>query len=118
MSWLPGPSPSGGSTNSHPSGTTFGATLSSSRFFVFSFSVFDQQFWQEANSISVELKKKVTFQFILLTKTLYSPFPADLLPIRDPDEEEERPPPRTVVGVEVQDLKNNATHFWSLEKLR
>ena len=87
-------------------------------FCLFYISVFDQQFRQEANSISVELKKKVTFQFILLTKTLYSPFPADLLPIRDPDEEEERPPPRTVVGVEVQDLKNNATHFWSLEKLR
>ena len=66
----------------------------------------------------MELKKKVTFQFVLLTKTLYSPFPADLLPIRDPDDDDERPPPRTVVGVEVQDLKNNATHFWSLEKLR
>ena len=36
---------------------------------------------------------------------------------RDPDEEEERIP-RTVVVVEVQDNKNNASHFWSLEKLR
>ena len=36
---------------------------------------------------------------------------------RDPDEEEERVP-KTVVVVEVQDNKNNANHFWSLEKLR
>jgi len=75
-------------------------------------------FLKEANSISVELKKKVQFQFVLLTNTLYSPFPPDLLPIRDPDDDDERSPPRTVVGVEVQDLKNNANHFWSLEKLR
>ena len=73
---------------------------------------------QEANAISVELKKKVSFQFVLMTNTLYSPFPPDLLPIRDPEDDDDRPPPRTVVGVEVQDLKNNATHFWSLEKLR
>ncbi len=36
---------------------------------------------------------------------------------RDPDEDEEAVP-RTVVVVEVQDNKNNASHFWSLEKLR
>ena len=36
---------------------------------------------------------------------------------RDPDDEEDRVP-RTVVVVEVQDNKNNATHLWSLEKLR
>lgn len=74
--------------------------------------------YQEANAISVELKKKVSFQFVLLTNTLYSPFPPDLLPIKDPDDDDDRPPPKTVVGVEVQDLKNNATHFWGLEKLR
>ena len=55
---------------------------------------------------------------MLLTNTLYSPFPPDLLPIKDPEDDDDRPPPRTVVGVEVQDLKNNATHFWGLEKLR
>jgi hypothetical protein len=38
---------------------------------------------QEANAISVELKKRVTFQFSLLSSTLYSPFPPDLLPIRN-----------------------------------
>ena len=31
---------------------------------------------QEANAISVELKKRVQFQFVLLTDTLYSPMPA------------------------------------------
>jgi len=29
-----------------------------------------------------------------------------------------RPLSKTVVGVEVQDLKNGATHYWSLDKLR
>ena len=79
---------------------------------------FYHYYLQEANSISVELKKKVQFQFVLLTNSLYSPFPPDLLPIKDPEDDEDRPPPRSVVGVEVQDLKNNATHFWSIEKLR
>ena len=33
-------------------------------------------FLKEANAISVELKKRVQFQFVLLTNTLYSPLPA------------------------------------------
>ena len=32
-------------------------------------------FLKEANAISVELKKRVQFQFLLLTDTLYSPLP-------------------------------------------
>ncbi|XP_017754855.1 PREDICTED: kinesin-like protein unc-104 isoform X4 [Eufriesea mexicana] len=75
-------------------------------------------FLKEANAISVELKKKVQFQFTLLTDTLYSPLPSDLLPAIDDDEEEERPFPRTIVAVEVQDTKNGATHYWTLDKLR
>ncbi|XP_032456660.1 kinesin-like protein unc-104 isoform X12 [Nasonia vitripennis] len=75
-------------------------------------------FLKEANAISVELKKKVQFQFTLLTDTLYSPLPPDLLPAVEDDEEEERPFPRTIVAVEVQDLKNGATHYWTLDKLR
>nr|XP_034175384.1 kinesin-like protein unc-104 isoform X13 [Osmia lignaria] len=75
-------------------------------------------FLKEANAISVELKKKVQFQFTLLTDTLYSPLPPDLLPAVDEDEEEERPFPRTIVAVEVQDTKNGATHYWTLDKLR
>ncbi|KAF7995732.1 hypothetical protein HCN44_006839 [Aphidius gifuensis] len=75
-------------------------------------------FLKEANAISVELKKKVQFQFTLLTDTLYSPLPPDLLPNVDDDDEEERPFPRTIVAVEVQDTKNGATHYWTLDKLR
>ncbi|XP_001364297.2 kinesin-like protein KIF1A isoform X13 [Monodelphis domestica] len=75
-------------------------------------------FLKEANAISVELKKKVQFQFVLLTDTLYSPLPPDLLPPDAAKEREKRPFPRTIVAVEVQDQKNGATHYWTLEKLR
>ncbi|XP_015152651.1 kinesin-like protein KIF1B isoform X13 [Gallus gallus] len=73
---------------------------------------------KEANAISVELKKKVQFQFVLLTDTLYSPLPPELLPPEMEKTQANRPFPRTVVAVEVQDLKNGATHYWSLEKLK
>uniref|UniRef100_A0A3B5LIU9 plus-end-directed kinesin ATPase n=1 Tax=Xiphophorus couchianus TaxID=32473 RepID=A0A3B5LIU9_9TELE len=75
-------------------------------------------FLKEANAISVELKKKVQFQFVLLTDTLYSPLPPDLLPPEATEDTESRHFPRTIVAVEVQDQKNGATHFWTLEKLR
>ncbi|XP_060754215.1 kinesin-like protein KIF1A isoform X2 [Neoarius graeffei] len=75
-------------------------------------------FLKEANAISVELKKKVQFQFVLLTDTLYSPLPPDLLPPSIAKDREKRPFPRTIVAVEVQDQKNGATHYWTLEKLR
>nr|XP_056721593.1 kinesin-like protein KIF1B isoform X1 [Euleptes europaea] len=73
---------------------------------------------KEGNAISVELKKKVQFQFVLLTDTLYSPLPPELLPPEIEKSRDDRPFPRTVVAVEVQDLKNGATHYWSLEKLK
>jgi kinesin family protein 1 len=95
-------------------------------------------FIKEANAISVELKKRVHFQFTLLTETPYSPLPTgkgnlialvpfeanivvlfeDLLTVRDPDDDDDSPPPRTLVAVEVTDARNGATHFWSIEKLR
>ncbi|KAM9761884.1 kinesin-like protein KIF1A isoform 29-T31 [Menidia menidia] len=75
-------------------------------------------FLKEANAISVELKKKVQFQFVLLTDTLYSPLPPDLLPPEASKDIEKRHFPRTIVAVEVQDQKNGATHYWTLEKLR
>nr|XP_055058332.1 kinesin-like protein KIF1A isoform X11 [Misgurnus anguillicaudatus] len=75
-------------------------------------------FLKEANAISVELKKKVQFQFVLLTDTLYSPLPPDLLPPNIAKDREKRLFPRTIVAVEVQDQKNGATHYWTLEKLR
>uniref|UniRef100_A0A0A9X260 Kinesin-like protein unc-104 n=2 Tax=Lygus hesperus TaxID=30085 RepID=A0A0A9X260_LYGHE len=74
-------------------------------------------FLKEANAISVELKKRVQFQFTLLTDTLYSPLPPDLVPVEN-DDDSDRPFPRTIVAVEVLDTKNGATHYWSLEKLR
>lgn len=59
------------------------------------------------------------FQFTLLTDTLYSPLPADLVPgTEDEPEEEDRPFPRTIVAVEVLDTKNGATHYWTLDKLK
>ncbi|KAK9515469.1 hypothetical protein VZT92_026115 [Zoarces viviparus] len=73
---------------------------------------------KEANAISVELKKKVQFQFVLLTDTQYSPVPPELLSPESERERDSRPFPRTVVAVEVQDLKNGATHYWSLDKLK
>ncbi|XP_053178785.1 kinesin-like protein KIF1A isoform X2 [Scomber japonicus] len=75
-------------------------------------------FLKEANAISVELKKKVQFQFVLLTDTLYSPLPQDLLPPDATKDREKRHFPRTIVAVEVQDQKNGATHYWTLDKLR
>ncbi|XP_028259347.1 kinesin-like protein KIF1A isoform X11 [Parambassis ranga] len=75
-------------------------------------------FLKEANAISVELKKKVQFQFVLLTDTLYSPLPPDLLPPEATKDREKRHFPCTIVAVEVQDQKNGATHYWTLEKLR
>uniref|UniRef100_A0A672SY34 plus-end-directed kinesin ATPase n=1 Tax=Sinocyclocheilus grahami TaxID=75366 RepID=A0A672SY34_SINGR len=75
-------------------------------------------FLKEANAISVELKKKVQFQFVLLTDTIYSPLPPDLLPPETAKDREKSPFPRTIVAVEVQDQKNGATHYWTLEKLR
>ena len=62
---------------------------------------------KEANAISVELNKRVQFQFVLLTDTLYSPLPVDLSSSSSQC---------TIVAVEVQDLKNGARHYWSLEK--
>uniref|UniRef100_A0A8C6TS66 plus-end-directed kinesin ATPase n=1 Tax=Neogobius melanostomus TaxID=47308 RepID=A0A8C6TS66_9GOBI len=75
-------------------------------------------FLKEANAISVELKKKVQFQFVLLTDTLYSPLPPDFLPPEATKDREKQQFPRTIVAVEVQDQKNGATHYWTLEKLR
>jgi kinesin family protein 1 len=81
--------------------------------FLFVSCVFQDLLWgnsvylKEANAISVELRKRVQFQFILLTDTLYSPLPTDL-----------RTTHSTILAIEVQDLKNGAIHYWSLEKFR
>lgn len=79
-------------------------------------------FLKEANAISVELKKRVQFQFVLLTDSTYSPMTPEMLnhyqAMADPEDDVKRPFPRTVVAVEVLDTKNGATHYWSLNKLR
>ncbi|RWS24009.1 kinesin-like protein unc-104 isoform X13, partial [Leptotrombidium deliense] len=76
-------------------------------------------FLKEANAISVELKKRVQFQFVLLSDTMYSPLPAEIAQsCDDAEEDEERPYNKTYVAVEVLDTKNGATHYWSLNKLR
>lgn len=67
---------------------------------------------------SLSASPQVQFQFVLLTDTLYSPLPPDLLPPDAAKDREKRPFPRTIVAVEVQDQKNGATHYWTLEKLR
>ena len=82
----------------------------------------------------MELKKKVQFQFTLLTDTLYSPLPPELsadnqgtlVPLKPGQEvvqqtENEtvgRQAGKTFVAVEVTDTKNGASHYWTLEKLR
>ena len=43
---------------------------------------------------------------------------SDLVTLRDPDDDDDTPEPRTIVAVEVLDTKNGATHYWSIEKLR
>ena len=42
----------------------------------------------------------------------------DLVTLRDPDDDDDTPDPKTIVAVEVLDTKNGSTHYWSLEKLR
>nr|XP_006820456.1 PREDICTED: kinesin-like protein KIF1A-like [Saccoglossus kowalevskii] len=73
-------------------------------------------FLKEANAISVELKKKVEFQFVLLSHTLYSPLTPELLPNHETLDMTDGEFPRTVVAVQVQDKKNGATHYWALDK--
>lgn len=76
-------------------------------------------FLKEANAISVELRKRVQFQFILLTNTIYSPVPPDVMTAYSHDSE--RVPdvlPQTFVAVEVLDARSGAVHVWSLSELR
>ncbi|GAB1285264.1 Kinesin-like protein KIF1A [Apodemus speciosus] len=75
-------------------------------------------FLKEANAISVELKKKCPVPVRPPHRYPVSPLPPDLLPPEAAKERETRPFPRTIVAVEVQDQKNGATHYWTLEKLR
>lgn len=76
-------------------------------------------FLKEANAYSVELRKKVQFQFVLLTDTIYSPVPPAIL--ESYAEDSEKVPdvlPKTFVAVEVLDIKSGAIHIWSLSEMR
>lgn len=78
----------------------------------------DDDIWLLSTKVTFLFSIQVQFQFVLLTDTLYSPLPPELLPTELEKTRDNRPFPRTVVAVEVQDLKNGATHYWSLEKLK
>ena len=41
-----------------------------------------------------------------------------MVTVRDPEDDDDTPDPKTIVAVEVFDTKTGATHYWSLEKLR
>lgn len=77
--------------------------------------------------MSTELQKHVTYQFIILTDTAYTPMPISIAMETDVDRAGE---PVTLssalrgklggplVAVEVKDSKHGASHRWSLQKLR
>lgn len=88
---------------------------------------------KEANAISVELKKHVSFQFTILTDTPYSPLPFTLatgtdVDIDSGDEKLSFALDQSEVGmehkkgpmvcVEVKDSKHGATHIWSLSRFK
>jgi kinesin family protein 1 len=64
----------------------------------------------------------VQFQFVLLSDTIYSPLSRELtsnsIIQESGDDDQSKHKLKTIVAVEVQDLKNGATHYWSLEKFR
>ncbi len=88
---------------------------------------------KEANAINLELKKHVSFQFVVLTDTSYSPIPFAVATGTDVDVDlgeeklssvldesevglERKKGP--MVCVEVRDSKHGATNVWSLSKFR
>ena len=81
---------------------------------------------REANSISLELRQQVTFQFVLMTDCPYVYLPETLALGRDcemdeidgPTEVDSSSLKKTIVAVEVSDARHGVTHVWSLEKLR
>ncbi|XP_074605037.1 kinesin family member unc-104 isoform X3 [Brevipalpus obovatus] len=84
-------------------------------------------FLKEANAISVELRKRVQFQFVLLSDTMYSPIAPELIPRSEENDSDDGSGvercqdtyyPNTIVAVEVLDTKNGATYTWTLQKLR
>lgn len=87
---------------------------------------------KEANAISVELNKHVSFQFAILSDTPYSPVPFSVATSTDvdidsgevrlacalDDSESGGRLGRALVGIEVTDSKHGATNIWSLCKFK
>lgn len=87
---------------------------------------------KEANAISIELQKQVTYQFVILTDTPYSPLSLPVATGTDVDVNYDEctnfaltnvanpllRPRGPIVAVEVRDSKHGTTHLWSLNKLR
>ena len=86
---------------------------------------------KEANAISVELNKHVSFQFAVMSDTPYSPIPFSVATGTDVDVDSgdvrlacALDTPQGVkkcgpmVGVEVTDSKHGATNVWSLCKFK
>ncbi|XP_019856044.1 PREDICTED: kinesin-like protein unc-104 [Amphimedon queenslandica] len=87
---------------------------------------------KEANAISLELRKNVTFQFTLLSDTCYSPLPLAVASGADTDLDSDDAKEALlayqsgsmgrvggpVLAVEVRDGKHGSTHIWSMDKLK
>ncbi|KAI6649541.1 hypothetical protein LOD99_6707 [Oopsacas minuta] len=81
---------------------------------------------KEANSISLELRQQVAFQFVLLTDCPYAHLPETLALGQDCESDEPESYSqfdnsslkKTIVAVEVSDARHGVTHLWSLEKLK
>lgn len=86
---------------------------------------------KEANVISAELSRHVSFQFALLTDTPYTPIPFSVATGTDVDIDAGElkltsalDAPREgkgccpIVGIEVTDSKHGATNIWSLSKFK
>ncbi|KAI6649527.1 Kinesin-like protein [Oopsacas minuta] len=81
---------------------------------------------KEANSISLELRQQVAFQFVLLTDCPYAHLPETLALGQDCESDEPESYSqfdnsslkKTIVAVEVSDARHGVTHLWSLEKLQ
>ncbi len=87
---------------------------------------------KEANVMSAELKKNVSFQFTLLSDTPFTPVPFSVATGTDVDidagevklmcaldaVEEGGRGRGPIVGIEVKDSKHGATNVWSLSKFK
>lgn len=96
---------------------------------MYSISIGNAIFLKEANALSNEMRKKVSYQFTLIQNTqnsnclsgsfskLSTEFLKQFGSIYSNDDQVTNLP-KTLVAVEVKDHKAGAVHYWSLKKLR